>query len=203
MSGDGLARSIMARCDTLGGFSEEPERVTRRFATAPMREVNARVAAWMRAAGMDVRQDAVGNLIGRYEGRSADAPTLLLGSHLDTGGDAGKYDGPLGVLTALALVERLHADGERLPLALEVYGFADEEGLRFHTAYLGSAVVASAFAPATLTLADADSTSMEAALRAFGGQPTALRASARRRADLSRYVEVHIEHRPVLEAPCV
>ncbi len=95
MSGDGLARSVMARCDTLGGFSEEAERLTRRFATAPMREVNARVAAWMRAAGMDVRQDAVGNIIGRYEGRSADAPILLLGSHLDTVRDAGKYDGPL------------------------------------------------------------------------------------------------------------
>ena len=190
----------MARCDTLGGFSEEPERLTRRFATAPMREVNARVAAWMRAAGMDVRQDAVGNIIGRYEGRSADAPTLLLGSHLDTVRDAGKYDGPLGVLTALALVERLHAHGERLPLALEVYGFADEEGLRFHTAYLGSAVVAGDFAPATLALTDADGTSVEAALRAFGGDPTALQASARGRADLAGYVEVHIEQGPVLEA---
>jgi allantoate deiminase len=200
MSGDELARSVMARCDTLGGFSEEPERLTRRFATAPMREVNARVAAWMRAAGMDVRQDAVGNIIGRYEGQSADAPTLLLGSHLDTVRDAGKYDGPLGVLTALALVERLHAHGERLPLALEVYGFADEEGLRFHTAYLGSAVVAGAFAPATLTLADADGTSVEAALRAFGGDPTALQASTRGRADLAGYVEVHIEQGPVLEA---
>lgn len=200
MSGDGLARSIMARCDTLGGFSEEPERLTRRFATAPMREVNARVAAWMRAAGMDVHQDAVGNIIGRYEGRSADAPTLLLGSHLDTVRDAGKYDGPLGVLTALALVERLHAHGERLPLALEVYGFADEEGLRFHTAYLGSAVVAGAFAPATLALTDADGTSMEAALRAFGGDPTALQASARGHADLAGYGEVHIEQGPVLEA---
>jgi allantoate deiminase len=200
MSGDGLARNVMARCDTLGGFSEEAERLTRRFATAPMREVNARVAAWMRAAGMDVRQDAVGNIIGRYEGQSADAPTLLLGSHLDTVRDAGKYDGPLGVLTALALVERLHAHDERLPLALEVYGFADEEGLRFHTAYLGSAVVAGAFAPATLMLADADGTSMEAALRAFGGDPTALQASARGRADLAGYVEVHIEQGPVLEA---
>src|SRR5260221_1401419 len=200
MSGDGLARSVMARCDTLGGFSEEAERLTRRFATAPMREVNARVAAWMRAAGMDVRQDAVGNLIGRYEGRSADAPTLLLGSHLDTVRDAGKYDGPLGVLTALALVERLHAHDEHLPLALEFFGFADEEGLRFPPASLGSAGVAGAFAPATLTLADADGTSMEAALRAFGGDPTALQASARGRADLAGYVEVHIEQGPVLEA---
>src|SRR5260370_606669 len=193
MSGDGLARSVMARCDTLGGFSEEPERLTRHFATAPMREVNARVAAWMRAAGMDVRQDAVGNIISRYDGRSADAPTLLLGSHLDTVRDAGKYDGPLGVLTALALVERLHADGERLPLALEVYGFADEEGLRFHTAYLGSAVVPGAFAPATLALADADGTGMESARRAFGGATPPRQASAPRRSDLSGYLAGHIE----------
>jgi allantoate deiminase len=190
----------MARCDTLGGFSEEPERLTRRFATAPMREVNARVAAWMRAAGMVVRQDAIGNVIGRYEGRSADAPTLLLGSHLDTVRDAGKYDGPLGVLTALALVERLHAHGERLPLALEVYGFADEEGLRFHTAYLGSAVAVGAFDSAILALTDAEGTSVETALRAFGGDPSALQASARGYANLAGYVEVHIEQGPVLEA---
>src|SRR5262245_7619536 len=128
---DESARAVMERCDILGGYSEEPDRLTRRYGTAPMRQVNEVVGDWMRAAGMAVRIDAVGNLIGRYEPELPGAPALLLGSHLDTVRDAGKYDGPLGVMVALACVERLHAGGTRLPFAIEVIGFADEEGLRF------------------------------------------------------------------------
>ncbi len=127
------ARLAMERCDIFGGISEEPDRLTRRYGTEEMRRANAAVAEWMRAAGMQTRSDAIGNLIGRYEGSSPDAKTFLLGSHLDTVRDAGKYDGPLGVMVALACVERLHARGERLPFALEVYAFADEEGLRYRT----------------------------------------------------------------------
>src|SRR2546421_8625207 len=102
------AQAVMERCDILGGYSEEPGRLTRRFGTQPMRQVNETVAAWMHSAGMTVHQDNAGNLIGRYEASSVGARTLLLGSHLDTVRDAGKYDGPLGVLTALACVQRLH-----------------------------------------------------------------------------------------------
>lgn len=190
----------MERCDALGALSEEPARLTRRYGTPPMREVNALVAGWMRNAGMMVRQDAIGNLIARYDGATPDAPTLLLGSHLDTVRDAGKYDGPLGVLTALALVERLHAGNERLPFALELYGFADEEGLRYHTAYLGSAVASSAFDSAALAQTDADGVPLADAIRAFGGDPDNLSASKRGSNDLLGYVEVHIEQGPVLEA---
>ena len=197
---DDFARVILERCDTLGGISEEPGRLTRRYATPAMREVNERVMGWMRDAGMATRQDAIGNVIGRYDGVTPGAPTLLLGSHLDTVRDAGKYDGPLGVLTALALVERLHARGERLPFALEVYGFADEEGLRYHTAYLGSAVVAGVFDAAVLAQSDADGVPLADAIRAFGGDPTHLAESKRGSDDLLGYVEVHIEQGPVLEA---
>src|SRR5262249_25844527 len=142
MGTESSARTIMERCDILGGYSEEPDRLTRRFATPAMRQANETVAAWMRAAGMSVRQDPIGNLIGRYEADSMGAinraptinrgatTTMLLGSHLDSVRDAGKYDGPLGVLTALACVERLHERQERLPFAIEVFGFADEEGVR-------------------------------------------------------------------------
>src|SRR5690348_13004582 len=172
------ARFVMERCDILGAISEEPDRLTRRYGTEEMRQANAAVAEWMRAAGMQMRSDAVGNLIGRYEGSSPDARTFILGSHLDTVRDAGKYDGPLGVMVALACVERLHARGERLPFALEVYAFADEEGLRYHTAYLGSAIVAGSFDPATLAREDADGISLAEAIRAFGGDPDHLAASA-------------------------
>src|SRR5215467_3788417 len=200
------ARALMERCDTLGAISEEPDRRTRRYATPAMREVNALVADWMRGAGMSVWQDAIGNLIGRYEAASdtaeqgAGPKTLLLGSHLDTVRDAGRYDGPLGVLVGLAAIERLHARGERLPYALELYAFADEEGLRYATGYLGSRVVAGAFDPADLAATDTDGIQLEQAIRDFGGDPAALADAARATADLLGYVEVHIEQGPVLEA---
>jgi allantoate deiminase len=189
----------MERCDILGAISEESDRLTRRYGTGEMRQANDAVAEWMRAAGMQTRSDAVGNLIGRYEGSSPDAKTFLLGSHLDTVRDAGKYDGPLGVMVALACVERLHARGERLPFALEVYAFADEEGLRYRTLYLGSTVVAGVFDPAALTREDANGLPLAEGIRAFIGDPDHLSASARRPDELLGYAEVHIEQGPVLE----
>lgn len=200
MTNDTYAHTVMQRCDALGGISEEPDRLTRRFATAALRQASAVVAEWMRAAGMTVRQDAVGNLIGRYESDRPGAKTLLLGSHLDSVVDAGKYDGPLGVLVALACVQRLHDQGRRLPFAIEVFGFADEEGVRYHTAYLGSQVVAGTFDPSILELADVDGVTVAEAIRASGGDPTQLAAARRSGDDLLGYVEVHIEQGPVLES---
>lgn len=199
ISFDESAQIAMERCDILGGYSEEPDRLTRRYGTAPMRQVNEAVSGWMRSADMDVRTDAVGNLIGRYEAAVLGAPTLLLGSHLDTVRDAGKYDGPLGVMVALACVERLHARGEPLPFAIEVMGFADEEGLRYRTAYLGSSVAAGIFDRAWLAREDDDGILLASAIRTFGGEPDRLAASVRRPDELLGYVEVHIEQGPVLE----
>jgi allantoate deiminase len=200
ISTDTYAQTVMQRCDALAGFSEEPDRLTRRFGTAALRDAHAAVAAWMRAAGMNVRQDAIGNLIGRYEAEHADAKTLLLGSHLDTVIDAGRYDGPLGVLVALACVQQLCDQGRRLPFAIELFAFADEEGVRYHTTYLGSQAVAGTLAPATLALTDADGITLAEAIYAAGGAPDQL-ADARRNADdLLGYCEVHIEQGPVLEA---
>lgn len=190
----------MRRCDALGALSEEPERLTRRFATPALALASATVAEWARAAGMQVRRDAVGNLIGRYEAAQPGARTLLLGSHLDSVRDAGKYDGPLGVLVALACVERLHAQGRRLPFAIELLGFADEEGVRYHTAYLGSAAFAGAFDPAWLERVDESGITMAQAIRADGGDPGMIAGAARRAGDLVGYCEVHIEQGPVLEA---
>ena len=199
------ARTVMERCDILSHFSEEADCLTRRFATSPMREVNATVADWMRAAGMTVQVDPVGNVIGRYEASAeataAGAKTLLLGSHLDTVRDAGRYDGPLGVMVALACVERLHRRGERLPFAIEVLGFADEEGVRYHTAYIGSRAAAGIFDPSTLELRDDEGVTLAEAMRQFGGDPDpdVLRTPRWRREELLGYCEVHIEQGPVLE----
>ena len=200
MHHDNYAQTVMERCDILAGCSEEPHRLTRRFATPAMRQAQEQVASWMRAAGMTARRDNIGNLIGRYEAARPGAPALLLGSHLDTVRDAGKYDGPLGVLVALAAIQRLHDQGQRLPYALELLAFADEEGLRYGTAYLGSAAVAGAFDPGDLRRVDADGIAMAEAIRIFGGDPDAIAADRRRPDDLLGYCEVHIEQGPVLEA---
>jgi allantoate deiminase len=199
MTNDTNAYTVMQRCDELAGFSEEPGRLTRRFGTAAMRDANAAVAGWMRAAGMDVRQDSIGNLIGRYEADRAGAKTLLLGSHLDSVVDAGRYDGPLGVLAALACVQQLCDQRRRLPFAIELYGFAEEEGLRYPS-YLGSRAAAGTLDPAALGLADADGVTLAEAIRALGGDPDRLSQARRRADDLLGYVELHIEQGPVLEA---
>lgn len=200
MTAESCARIVMERCDILAGYSEERGRLTRRFASAEMRQVNEVVGGWMRNAGMGVRQDAIGNLVGCYEASSAGAKTLLLGSHLDTVRDAGKYDGTLGVLTALACVERLHERGERLPFSIEVVAFADEEGVRYHSAYLGSRVVAGTFDLDALQLRDDDGVAMAEAIRLFGGDAAGLEGAKRVGDDLLGYCEVHIEQGAVLEA---
>ena len=188
------AATVLERCARLAEVSEEPGRLVRRFATPAMREAYELVGGWMRDAGLEVREDAAGNLIGRREGPEG-ARTLLLGSHLDTVIDAGAYDGPLGVLGAIALVERL---GE-MPFAIEVVGFADEEGVRYPTSFLGSSALAGRFPPGWLKLPDRDGIKLRDALREFGGDPDAIAGAARRPEELLAYVELHIEQGPVLE----
>ena len=185
-------RAVLERCDVLARCSEEADRLTRRFATPALGEARGLVAGWMRDAGLAPRTDAVGNLIGRRDGPG---PTLLLGSHLDSVRDAGRYDGPLGVLVALAAVERVR---ERpLPFGLEVVAFADEEGVRYGTAFLGSALLAGRFEAGWLERRDADGVAMADAIRGWGGDPDAVTAPARD--DLLGYLEVHIEQGPVLD----
>ena len=191
----GTATTVMERCELLGNISEEPGRLTRPFGSQAMREANDIVSGWMRVAGRTTRFDEIGNLIGRYEGTGNE--TLVVGSHLDTVRDAGRYDGQLGVMVALACVQQLHDRGERLPYAIEVVAFADEEGLRFGTTFLGSSVYAGAFDESRLNLEDRNGVTLREAVRNFGGDPGAL--EGRGKGDLLGYCEVHIEQGPVLE----
>jgi allantoate deiminase len=191
----GDARTVLERCDALARCSEERGRLTRRFATPALDEARALVEAWMRDAGLATRRDPIGNLVGRRPGRGERA--LVLGSHLDTVRDAGRYDGALGVLVALAGVERLGA--QELPFALEVIGFADEEGVRYGTGYLSSAVPAGRFEDAWLGRVDEEGVSLADAVRAWGGDPDAIAAGRRRPEELRGYMEVHIEQGPVLD----
>jgi allantoate deiminase len=193
------AERVVRRCRALAKVSEETGRLTRPFATSAMARANELVGRWMGEAGMAVRMDAAGNLVGSLPGSDPEAGTLLLGSHLDTVRDAGAFDGPLGVLLAMACVERLRAQEVTLPFALDVLAFSDEEGLRFGTAYLGSSAVAGTFDPALLERADDDGTTAAEALRAFGGDPAGIAKASRRGERVLGYVEVHIEQGPVLE----
>lgn len=190
----------MARLDSLGTFSEEPGHLTRPFAVDAMQRADETVEAWMREAGMVARRDNIGNLRGRYDGVPVGGSTLLLGSHLDTVRDAGKYDGPLGVVVAIAAVQRLHDAGKRLPFNIEVIAFSDEEGLRFSTTYLGSRALAGTFDLTDLDRTDDGGITMAEAIRAFGGDPMRIGEDEWRDGKLLGYCEVHIEQGPVLEA---
>lgn len=194
---DDLARRVLARCDTVAGFTEEPGRITRTFLCAPARQVQERVAEWMRAAGMLTRVDALGNLIGRYPAARADAPVFLIGSHLDTVPNAGRYDGVLGVLLGIAAVEAL--GGKPLPFALDVLAFSEEEGVRFRTPYLGSLAAAGRFDPKLLERTDTAGVTLAQAIRDFGLNPEEIPATAYRADNVLGYFEVHIEQGPVLE----
>ena len=191
------ATTVMERCGLLANISEEPGLLVRPYGSQAMREANNIVSGWMRMAGMTTRRDPIGNLIGRYEGTGE--KTLIFGSHLDTVRDAGKYDGQLGVMVALACVQQVHNGGDHLPFSVEVVAFADEEGLRFGTTFLGSSVYAGAFDGKRLSLEDKKGVTLREAVRIFGGDPDALESDGRGGDDLLGYCEVHIEQGPVLE----
>jgi allantoate deiminase len=190
--------TVMRRADELGAITDEPGMLVRTFGSDAMRRANELIAGWMRSAGMSVRQDTVGNVIGRHRGDGG--RVLLLGSHLDTVRDAGRYDGPLGVLVALAVVERLARDHTQLPFTIEVIAFADEEGVRFGTTYLGSSAFTGSLDPAALALTDQEGVTLADAVRAFGASPELLIAGVpASEEDLIGYCEVHIEQGPILE----
>jgi allantoate deiminase len=194
------AQRIWDHCEALARLSEMDGGLTRVFVSKEQQAANELVLGWMRAAGMSARLDAIGNVIGRYEGERAGLPCLMMGSHLDTVRDAGKYDGMLGVVAAIECIHALDARGKRLPFAIEVVGFADEEGTRFNATLLGSRAVAGTFKAEVLDNVDKDGVSMRAAMRAFGLDPANIGAAARRRGDVLAYAELHIEQGPVLEA---
>jgi allantoate deiminase len=192
----GGARAV-ARCDALAlpPYSDSPEGLTRTYLSRAYYASHDQVATWMAEAGMSVRRDAAMNLIGRYEGRAADAPALVIGSHIDSVRHAGSYDGPLGIMLGIEAVAALSANGARLPFAVEVYAFGDEEGSRFPAAMLTSRAVAGTLDPAALMVRDRDGVAL-ADLVDVAAYPSAARTAG----SVLAYLEAHIEQGPVLEA---
>lgn len=188
---------IMQRLEQLAALTQDAPRLTRVFLSTEHSAANQLVAGWMREAGMVTHVDALGNICGRLEGSRPGLPALLMGSHLDTVRDAGRYDGMLGVVTAIECVQGLA--GVSLPFAVEVVGFGDEEGVRFGSTLLGSRAVAGTFDPAALAARDAQGVTLAQALSSFGLNPQSWSTAARRREELIAYVELHIEQGPVLE----
>jgi allantoate deiminase len=193
------AQRILERCDQLARCSEQSDGLTRVYLSAEQRAANTLALHWMRDAGMTASLDAVGNVVGRYEGERDGLPCLMLGSHLDTVRDAGKYDGMLGVVAGIECVAGLHARGKRLPFAIEIVGFADEEGVRFNVTLLGSRAVAGTFDMSYLEREDRNGMTMRDAMRDFGLDPEVISSAAHRRDQILAYVELHIEQGPVLE----
>lgn len=195
------AKLLVRYLDELAQVTDEPGKLTRTFLSPAMRRANALVADWMRGADFATREDTAGNLIGRLESPSGPrARTLLLGSHLDTVRDAGRFDGALGVLLPIVALSELRRRNVALPFAVEILGFSEEEGVRFASAYLGSKGYSGQLRASDLGFADAKGVTIRSALESHNGAPFALPKSAHRKNDLLGYVEVHIEQGPVLEA---
>ena len=167
-----LAIEIVARIDRLAAISETPDHLARVFLTPEHRAAADLILSWMVEAGMSAHLDAIGNVCGRYEGERPGLPCLMLGSHYDTVRDAGKWDGPLGLITAISCVADLNRRGRRLPFAIEVTGFADEEGVRFASTLLGSRAVAGTFDESVLNVRDRAGVSMREAVAHSGSTPT-------------------------------
>lgn len=192
----GGARAV-ARCEALAvpPFSDSADGLTRTYLSSAYHAAQEQLAAWMAEAGMAVRRDAAANLIGRYEGQTAGAPALVIGSHVDSVRNAGVYDGPLGITLGIEAVAALSSGGVRMPFAIEVYAFGDEEGSRFPAAMLTSRAVAGTLDPAALEVADRDGVRLGDLLD-LAAYPFAARSPG----DIMAYLEAHIEQGPVLEA---
>jgi allantoate deiminase len=195
------AREVIRWCRQLAKLSEDRNAITRTFLSKPMRDVHTALAAWMARVGMTVRVDAVGNIRGVYPPRVSSTPVpvvprFYIGSHLDSVPNAGAFDGVLGTVLAIALVELLNE--KRFPFAIEVIGFSDEEGVRFGAPFLGSRALAGTFDTALLDRTDEAGRSLRDAIKQFGLEPNRI-PDAQAPAGALGYLEFHIEQGPVLE----
>ncbi len=198
---DNLAGEVIARCHKLSSFSEDAHSTRRTFLSPPMRDVHREITPWLEPLGTPVTVDAIGNLRAIYPANQSHAnepaaPRLLIGSHLDTVPNAGAYDGILGVVLAVALLQQLH--GRRLPFAIEVVGFSEEEGVRFRLPFLGSRALVGRLDASTLETCDPQGISIRSAIEVFGLNPQEI-PQARLTDEVFAYLEFHIEQGPLLE----
>lgn len=193
------AEEIIRRCQQLASFSEDAVGTRRTFLSPPMRDCHREIEKWLLAAGAETRVDSAGNLRGFYAGEEANAPRLLVGSHLDTVPNAGAYDGILGVVIGVGLLEWLSLEERRLPFAIELLGFSEEEGVRFGVPFIGSRALVGRIDEPLLNHEDGTGTSIRQAIQNFGLDPAEIGRAALND-DTLAYLEFHIEQGPVLES---
>lgn len=189
---------IMGMLEELAHLSEDPDALTCSYLTPSHIAAADRIRDWMLAAGLETHIDAVGNVVGRLRSGAGNAKTLIVGSHYDTVINSGRFDGRLGVVLPIAVALELRQRGRQLPFDLEIVGFADEEGVRFKSTFLGSSALAGSFDPAWLDNKDGAGTTMREAMTSAGLDPAGIAAIKRDPQQLLGYVEIHIEQGPVL-----
>ncbi len=192
------ADKIFSRINELAAITEDPEMVTRTYGSDAFIEAEKKIQQWMLNAGLETRIDNIGNVRGRLNASAANSKTLIIASHIDSVVNAGKFDGPLGVLTGLDLIENLVTNKTQLPFNIELIAFCDEEGVRFHTTYLGSKVIAGAFDKSLFDKTDKDGITLKEVIQKPGGDPNKLNKDSLAKENLIGYFEIHIEQGPVL-----
>jgi len=192
------ATRIQMRIDELASITDEPGVITRTFLSPGMLQVNKMVAEWMQDAGLTVSEDSVGNVLGEPPGNT-DLPIFLLGSHLDTVRNAGRFDGILGVVLGIEVVDYLRTCGVSLPFSLGVAGFSDEEGVRFQNAYIGSKAFCGLITPRDLTMRDRKGVTLRQVLERWKEGRFVIPKARYTRERVAGFLEVHMEQGPVLE----
>jgi allantoate deiminase len=192
------AEKILQRINELASISEDESCINRTYGTRAFIEGRDKVEQWMKEAGLQTRTDNIGNIRGRLLSKNDNAKTFVIASHIDTIINAGKFDGPLGVLMGLDIIEQTIQSKTALPFHIELIGFCDEEGCRFHTTYLGSKAVAGSFDEAILDAKDEAGISLRDAIEQNGGDVNNLSKDAIAGEDWLGYFEIHIEQGPVL-----
>ncbi|WP_425614031.1 allantoate amidohydrolase [Anatilimnocola sp. NA78] len=195
-----LSRQVFARCELAVALTESPGQITRTFCSTAIAQLHRQFVEWMEALGITCRVDAAGNLWGKLHSFATDAPSLIVGSHLDTVPNGGRYDGLLGVMLGLALAEASVRSGTMLPFSLEIVGFSEEEGVRFSVPFIGSLAVIGECDDELLSRTDRQAISVGSALQLFGCVPTAIQSAAISPAHVLAFIEPHIEQGPVLQS---
>lgn len=194
------AEQVYKRCDALALHSQSYEGMDRRYLTEEHALANLQVSQWMQSAGMQTWLDQAGNQWGKYASDNADAPSFLMGSHIDTVPNGGIYDGILGILLPISLVQYLHDNDIKLPFHLEIVAFGDEEGTRFGTTLLGSRAITGLWQEQWADLVDGNGVTIKEALANFGCDFSQVQQASRLRDHILGFLETHIEQGPVLEA---
>ncbi|MEO9210019.1 MAG: M20 family metallo-hydrolase, partial [Ginsengibacter sp.] len=192
------AKKIQERIQSLGACSDDPSCVNRTFGTKAFKEGSDQIANWMREAGLQTHVDNIGNVIGLLVSSNPDAKTFVIGSHFDTVMNAGKFDGPLGIIMGIDLAENIIQKKMDLPFHLEIIAFSEEEGVRFHAAYLGSKVLVGNFEQSLFARKDEDGTSLGQVLKSLEYDSTKIMNDKIPAENWLGYLEIHIEQGPVL-----